>query len=249
MKTQIKKLLKPKNMKSIFCHGVREGAIRPKAIKTFQADPGSPYLISFPRTGSHWLRMILELYTDCPLLVRTFFSHTNNNYLLLHTHDMNLTEQRKNVVYLYRYPTDVIYSQINYYKQDLDNKIHISFWSNQYACHILHWLFVEKFTEKKTVITYEGLKNNIEGEFKKVCRHFDIDFNGEKLHRIAQKITKLKVAQKTTYDNQIINKEIEYLNNREWFKKEYDTFVMNIFSKVSEWSLGDRDRLIELFES
>jgi len=247
MKTKIKNLLKPNCVKSISFCKVQEGAINQMVIKKYQADPDFPYLVSFPRTGSHWFRMILELYTDCPLLVRTFFNHNNNNYLLLHTHDMNLTEQRKNVVYLYRYPTDVIYSQINYYKQNFRNKIYVLFWSNQYALHLSHWLYNEKFAEKKTVIFYDGLKNNIEVEFKKVCKHFDVTFDANRLHQIAQKITKDQVSQKTAYDSQIINKRKNYINNREWFKKEYDALIMEILSQVSVWSLGNKNELIQLF--
>lgn len=237
-----------KNIKSILRNRrVKEGAISHNIIKKCQADPDFPYLVSFPRTGSHWFRMMLELYTDRPLLVRTFFSHDNDNYLLLHTHDTNLVEQRKNVVYLYRSPTDVIYSQINYYRQSFRNKNFVQFWGNQYASHLTHWLFNETFTEKKTVISYEGLKNNIEGEFRKVCNHFAINFNANKLHQVAKKITTGKVAQKTTYDNKIINKRNEYAKNREWFKSEYETVVINILGQVSEWSLGDKRRLTDLF--
>lgn len=237
-----------KKIRSSFSHRVKEGAINYKVIKKCQADPYFPYLVSFPRTGSHWLRMMLELYTDRPLLVRTFFNHYNNDYLLLHTHDMNLAERRKNVIYLYRYPTDVIYSQMNFYNQSIRNKSFVLFWSSQYAMHLTHWLYNENFTEKKTVISYEGLKKTIEEEFEKVCNHFALIFNAEKLHQVAQEITIDEIAKKTTYDNQIINRGSEYAKNREWFIKEYDTLVMNTLSQVSEWSLGDKRSLTDLFK-
>ena len=38
--------------------------------KAYTANLQNPFLISFPRTGSHWLRMLCELYFERPTLVR-----------------------------------------------------------------------------------------------------------------------------------------------------------------------------------
>jgi hypothetical protein len=86
-------------------------------------DPEFPFLVSFPRTGSHWLRMLLELYFERPLLTRTFFFPEKDNYLLLHTHDLELDVKRHNVMYIYRDPVDTIYSQIKYHKEDSKDRI------------------------------------------------------------------------------------------------------------------------------
>ena len=43
-----------------------------KIVERHIADPEFPYLISFPRTGSHWLRMLMELYFDRPSLTLLF---------------------------------------------------------------------------------------------------------------------------------------------------------------------------------
>src|SRR5690606_25937856 len=94
------------------------GAASPSAIINFIADKEKPFLVSFPRTGSHWLRMILELYFERPLLTRTFYYFDKeDDYLLLHTHDMGLTLLRENIIYIHRNPVDTVYSQINYYNQ------------------------------------------------------------------------------------------------------------------------------------
>ena len=103
-----------------------------KVIDDFRNDPQFPFLISFPRTGSHWLRMMLEQYSNRPLLIRSFFEHPNKDYLLLHSHDMQLSEKRKNVLYLYRKPIDVVYSQLNFYQQDIHNLNLVLYWTNQY---------------------------------------------------------------------------------------------------------------------
>ena len=71
------------------------------------SDPDFPFLISFPRTGSHWLRMLMELYFEQPSLVRVFYYKDNDNYLCYHHHDEDLKlVDKKNVIYLYRDPVD-----------------------------------------------------------------------------------------------------------------------------------------------
>jgi len=45
----------------------------PKILDHFLKNADFPWLISFPRTGSHWLRMIMELYFEKPSLRRVFF--------------------------------------------------------------------------------------------------------------------------------------------------------------------------------
>ena len=44
-----------------------------EVVKKNIEEPEFPFLISFPRTGSHWLRMIMELYFKRPALTRIFY--------------------------------------------------------------------------------------------------------------------------------------------------------------------------------
>jgi hypothetical protein len=44
----------------------------PAVTKSFTDNPDFPYLVSYSRTGSHWLRMIMELYFEKLSLVRVF---------------------------------------------------------------------------------------------------------------------------------------------------------------------------------
>jgi hypothetical protein len=98
----------------------RSGSLQidePSIIEAFIENPDSPFLVSFPRTGSHWLRLIMELYFGRPSLVRVFYYPERTDYLTLHTHDIDLDIERRNVIYLYRDPVDTVYSQLNYYKE------------------------------------------------------------------------------------------------------------------------------------
>ena len=43
-----------------------------KIWQKYTSNPEFPYLVSFPRTGSHWLRNVMELYFEKPSLTRVF---------------------------------------------------------------------------------------------------------------------------------------------------------------------------------
>ena len=115
-------------------------------IARFDQEEKNTYLVSFPRTGSHWLRIIMELYYERPLLTRTFHFPNRRDYLLLHTHDMCLQIVRNDVIYLYRHPVDTIYSQLRYYQEPAHERLRILHWTQRYACHLAKWLVCERFT-------------------------------------------------------------------------------------------------------
>ena len=49
-------------------------------ISAFTRDPENTFLVSFPRTGSHWLRMLTELYFERPSLLRVFYYYNRRDY-------------------------------------------------------------------------------------------------------------------------------------------------------------------------
>ncbi len=51
------------NMSTIFGHNDQF------VVDYLRSNPDLPYLISYPRTGSHWLRLVMEEYFDKPSLV------------------------------------------------------------------------------------------------------------------------------------------------------------------------------------
>jgi len=212
LKSVINKILNPDGSTSVD---------DPNVISSFTADPDFPYLISFSRTGSHWLRMIMELYFEKPALVRIFYFKDANDFTCYHTHDMELTVERKNVIYLYRNPVETVYSQLRYYKEDTDNPALRHHWVELYARHMAKWLVREKFTNKKTVLSYEGMRLNMHGEFAKVCAHFDQPLNKTKLDKVLDKVSKSELKQKTTHDKQVVNLSDEYRDARLDFVNKY----------------------------
>lgn len=189
----------------------------PAAIARFDADPDAPYLVSFPRTGSHWLRLVLELYFRRPLLTRTFYFPDRDDYLLLHTHDLELDVERRDVLYLYRDPVDTVYSQLAYHGEvgDADRLRH---WADLYGRHLHRWLCAESFTTHKTVLRYETLRDTPESGFGDAIRHLGAEPDPDRLRRALARVTKERVARKTEHDPQVVDLGESYAERRRAFR-------------------------------
>jgi hypothetical protein len=197
-------------------------------IESFVANPDNTFLVSFPRTGSHWLRMIMELYFGRPSLVRVFYYPERRDYLTLHTHDLELDAVRSHVIYLYRDPIDTVYSQLQYHKEDIDDRERVACWSDFYGRHLDKWLHQETFTRRKTVVRYERLKADMVEEFHKICEHFDSPLDVGHLEAAAARVTKGKVKEKTPHDLQVVNLNQVYEEERRRFRKQYGEFVWQV---------------------
>ncbi|WP_161626940.1 sulfotransferase domain-containing protein [Sulfuricella denitrificans] len=203
----------------------------PEIIKAVTDNPAFPYLVSFSRTGSHWLRMIMELYFEMPSLVRAFYFKDVADFTCYHTHDMDLKLRRENVLYLYRNPVETVYSQLCYYKEDYNDQERRHYWTNLYAQHLAKWLVHDDFTKKKTVITYEGMKVDMAHEFVKICLHFGEELDVCKLEAALEKSSKAELKKKTMHDAQVVNLTTEYQINRNVFAEEYtDRIYSEIYS-------------------
>lgn len=199
------------------------------AIQSFVRNENAPFLVSFPRTGSHWLRMMMELYFERPSLVRVFFYPERIDYLTYHTHDIDLmVVDRKNVIYLYREPVATIYSQLRYHEQSYTDRNQIEKWSELYGRHLDKWLHQEQFTTHKTVLRYEKLRSDIHREFSKLCDHFGETIDEDKLSQIVQQVDKQRVQERTTHDRQVINTTEKYSTERDIFEHRSGNLVWEI---------------------
>ena len=201
------------------------GVIDNNIIDEFIADANNTFLVSFPRTGSHWLRMLMELYFEKPSLVRIFYFPKKKDYLTLHTHDMDLALKRKNVIYLYRDPVDTVFSQLKYNRDSLDDRERVKFWTRKYINHLKKWLVEENFTEKKTLVNYDHLKSKLESEFSKITAHFEQVLDIRRIYAIAEKVTKSEVNAKTIHDPRVVRMERDYELLRKYFKEKYSDYV------------------------
>lgn len=191
-----------------------------EVIRAFRADPGNTFLVSFPRTGSHWLRMLMELYFKRPSLRRIFYYPDRDDYLSFHTHDLDLKLVRSDVIYLFRDPVDTVYSLLSYYREDLSDIERILHWSDLYGRHLSKWLVEEEFTTKKTVLYYERMRNDLPGQFLKICEHFGTTIEQRRLEEAATRVTREHVDAKTPHDPQVIALGEQYRKNRERFRTQ-----------------------------
>lgn len=213
----------------------------PRVVRAFEEDEDNTTLVSFPRTGSHWLRMLIELYFERPLLTRTFFFPDRTDYLLIHTHDLELDVQRRKVIYLYRNPVDTVYSQLRYHEEPTRDDGRVRHWADLYGRHLDKWLDKETFTRRKTVVRFEGMRRDLPAEFEKVCAHFDADLDPDRFETVASRVDKDLVKQKTPHDPKVVNPADSYHDNRESFREEQGDLVW-------ETVLDGRDHLRERFD-
>ncbi|MCG6893771.1 MAG: sulfotransferase domain-containing protein [Desulfobacteraceae bacterium] len=190
-------------------------------IDAFQAEPDNTFLVSFPRTGSHWLRMLMELYFGRPSLTRVFYYPNRRDYLTLHTHDLNLTVERSHVLYLYRDPVDTVYSQLQYHREPFQDPGRIDHWSELYGRHLDKWLCRERFTVRKTVLTFEAMKTGLSEVFTRIAGHFGEAFDPGRLEEAARRVTKAEVKAKTPHDPQAVQIGPAYASSRERFRRDF----------------------------
>jgi len=209
-------------------------------IEEFVANPDNTFLVSFPRTGSHWLRMLMELYFEQPSLVRLFYYPENRDFLTLHTHDLDLDVQRSHVIYLYRDPVDTIFSQLYYHDETLNDRNRVVYWSDLYGRHLDKWLHRERFTSRKTILTYEGMKEDLAAEFIKITEHFGREFDKGRLEQSAKLVSKETVRQKTRHDKKTVQLDNSYEIQRQDFRESQGSFVWGIL-------VNDRPYLVNYF--
>lgn len=205
------------------------------------SDTDFPYLISFPRTGSHWLRNVMELYFEKPSLVRVFYYKYPKEFTCFHIHDEDLkfTDDRR-ILYLYRNPIDTIYSQMNYYREDLNDEKRVEYWALLYTKHLEKYLLLYP-GRKKTIISYDRLKIDFHKEFSLVTQMLlgTSEIDSGKLNEVLDKVSKEKIKNKVKDDDKVISSSKNYEHNKIAFIEEYKDKIMSIIdsynSKINQF--------------
>jgi hypothetical protein len=159
-----------------------------------------------------------------------FYYANRQDYLTLHTHDLDLKIERKNMIYLYRTPVDTIFSQLYYHKEPVSNSERIEYWAELYGRHLDKWLCKEAFTAKKTIVTYEGMRQDLSAEFSKVVEHFEQSLDRLRFDAVADRISKDEVKRKTDHDPQVIQVEESYVDMRSRFRAEHEEFIWDVLT-------------------
>ncbi len=101
----------------------------------------------------------------------------------------------------------------------------IQHWASLYGRHLNKWLLEESFTEKKIVVKYENLRQDINSEFKKICAHFSDQFSEVKLKKVLDRVSKESLKKKTQHDQQVVNLSESYEEARQLFRSENKDLV------------------------
>jgi len=118
-----------------------------------------PILVSYPRSGSHYLRLLLESYSRRPIVPVSYYQHDNEDFIVGAIHDMELIYKPKSVIYLWRKDiVECIFSMLYFDNYDIDkDRPHFLRFVTSYCCNFLKWVKFSNFCEKKTIIKYENL--------------------------------------------------------------------------------------------
>lgn len=168
-----------------------------------------PLFVSYPRTGSHWLNCVMELYFDRPRLREertTLFDKSRTDWMWFHDHDMDLTLKHPDVLYLYREPVSTIFSHLNYYARLPESPLFeksplkadegkIAEFCDEYREHLRKWLLSSD--KARTAVSYKRLRENWESEFPKVSAHFNRPFDRDRAARSFAAVTPEALASRT----------------------------------------------------
>lgn len=217
-----------------------------------------PLYISYPRSGAHWTNSIMELYFNRPRLRKgspSFLNHKNrNDWMWIHDHDLDLKllkniRKMKNykfgkILFIYRNPTDVIYSYLNFkikhsdeYGKEYEKEEKV-FSKKIILKEISNWIEYHKEYLKShrnlklTILKYENfLDPSLRAkEFKKICQHFSYPFDKERINNIFKKYGKINLDSK----NKRMPDE-EYQKKKKKFVKEWKKIILE---RVSEAQLN-----------
>ena len=168
-----------------------------------------PRLVSFPRTGSHWFRYVMEVAIEQPAIVSSYYFPNPKVCWGLHMHDRWLdngdippTRDLKNVIYLFRDGVDTVYSQLRYDKIVPDNwdgnqndriDSEVLAVTSQYKAHLERWRFNREDIKRCLEIRYEELMKNPKEVFQQVFKFLEMEVTDEKLEYAISDATKEKI--------------------------------------------------------
>lgn len=204
------------------------------AMTTTAAIAVCPFLVSYPRTGSHWLRFFLEQYFDRPLLPGSFFDHpTGATPLLEHTHDEDLeTDPARPAIYLYRGVVNTIYSQLRFYHGERALElpaVMVDAAGHHYRAHLRKWLVDERARASRCVLAYEWLLDDPFPHLQRAIEFLDSEADQARVRAIWPTVTHDSIKQRTTHDPRIIRSDRDSSQLRDLFRFRHGSRLIELF--------------------
>jgi hypothetical protein len=199
-----------------------------------------PGFVSFPRTGSHWLNAVMELYFARPCLREgrsTFLETQRTDWMWFHDHDFDLALKHPNVLYIYRDPVDTLYSYLNYKfrasrrasylgqlvqcRDDAYSSDKVDVAATEYRRHLEKWLL--STLKARTIVRYDLFVHDSVSEFRKICHHFETSTDEGRAKRAFASVSKESLIGVTTKQI-VINRKLltpNYANERKRFRDDF----------------------------
>jgi len=213
--------------------------------------------VSFPRSGRHWLSVMLELYNGGPALSDLFrdenASITHRNSWI---HEDDLTFKGKRVLYLHRNPLDVMFSlhthyatndplivETRHFGSDDPDVAHIEArlkgWMAKWTSHVIKWVYEPPSEcKERLLLTYEAMAADTEGCLAKAVEFI---WRGEKVQQLRCKACVQAVTKELLmllHPNQPRITVIHKSEDRVAFISKYRKLIIS--------SIGDK-RIFELY--
>lgn len=202
-----------------------------------------PIFISYPRCGAHYINYMMEVYFNRPRLriSHAFRGQGREDYMWVHDHDIFTKNKKDIVLYLYRDPLDVVFSQVYYNHQQEESEEDVREIVNQYRNHLYYYL-LDKKVRSDQYIRYENIvdESKFEDEFKKICDAFSQPFDSERALEIKRDTTKdriKKVVDLVHVPNEakrVLNLSDEYSEYKSKWKEKYSGLISDSFSFLEE---------------
>lgn len=199
-----------------------------------------PWILSFPRSGSHWVNCALERYTQRRRLFHIWQGHYNmnpisildeaipfDNYMWVQSHFSKAPVP--NAIYIIRDPVDVMFS-FGQAQKRLDTDVmatnFLSRTMDNYKTVINKWcLGPEKVG---TILRYENFIDSPAIEFKKLTDFFGLPWDEAKAIASLDDTTKGKLAENAKNMKNFFHVGLEsdeYNTKRSAFRKRFGQFV------------------------
>ncbi len=198
-------------------------------------NPNRPYLVSFPRSGSHFISVALERYCGGASPFSNFLGLGGRSLLIFRmhagdfpsTHDLKLTEQFRNLVYLYRNPIDTLYSFLEY-EGIAQTEANIRTQTNLWISHLEKWIFRESYSKKKLILCYENLIADFPAEFGKLLDFLGFPVDTDRVQNALDGASKEEIQRLTIKkDAKVIRNDPSYRNGREIFLRSFGSSILN----------------------
>ena len=202
-----------------------------------------PIFISYPRTGSHFLNYMMEIYFNRPRLriSHAFAGQGRGDYMWVHDHDIFCKNKRPIYFYMYRQPKDVIFSNVYYEHKKNGKKSDVLKIVKQYREHLIYYV-KSGIIQCKQYVRYENFVDHdlFPEEFSKICKAFDKEFDKERSISIRKETTKEKMVEveSAVYKRkkgllQAINTTKDYKDYKEEWENEYAELIESEFSELA----------------